>query len=732
MKPLLIWWPENPAVGVPGGSLVPRTEEGLLALENAAYNFALTYGDRCPYYEFSNEINNKGVEKVPPEVFAKALKAFYTGIKRGNPNAVVFGHALAEIDTDWTETMFMAGGADYCDAMGVHLYPRTPEGVLDVKLKRMRDMLDSHGWNHIKIWISETVTASSISSNSMQQQAYYMIRDFAVYEASGIADKLIVYQLQTPGINPRDNEDWFGMINGYSVENAYGAKPAFLYLTNYMAQTEDAVYEDTIQNGEIYVVKWKKADGNYLYLMYSFDNMVNVTMNFGTETGEMINGYGNETQLFGIDGKYSFTLTADPIYFETNSGIFTFEETNLSVDKIVNELTLGDSERITFNAPEGTEVTCDAKSNYTVSRNGNTYTVTLNEQSKAYDFTGRNDGFGRDTNRDYLRLNVMKDGKLNSVMLVGLDYVEKQIDGELLVRPYTDEDEEHWVGEFVIKNNRTEKNVSGTVTLKKPEALIKYVKPVRVENLMPNGTFKSRFNIPYEFVKTDNVYEAEFVSDDGEVTEIFLGVCARSNMYNPAWSKKMAVLRKADKETVIDGKITEEEWGDYLYSEFKKNEGFSGKLYTKWDEKYLYAAAEINDDLHDQKQDQTHIWLSDSFFVAMKPTTIQRHEPQIRIGLTENPWADKPVYNFDTAPLNDGGFYPKNEQHIAKVIREGDMTYYEVRIPWYDLVDKSMAGNIKKNTNLHINVGVKDRDGESVQEYNLAQWICLTNPEKDR
>ncbi|MBE7012239.1 MAG: hypothetical protein E7415_06150 [Ruminococcaceae bacterium] len=731
MKPLIIWWPENPYVDVPGGSLIPRTEEGLLALENAAYNFALTYGDRCPYFEFSNEINNKGVEKVPPEAFAKALKAFYTGIKRGNPNAIVFGHALAEIDADWTETMFMAGGADYCDGMGVHLYPRAPEGVLDVKLQRMRDMLDSHGWNDKIIWISETVTASSIASNSMHQQAYYMIRDFVVHEKSGVAEKLIVYQIQTPGINPRDNEDWFGMINGYAAENAYGAKPAYLYFTNYLAQTEGAVYEDTIQNGEIFVVRWKKSDGNFLYLMYSFEDMMNVTMNFGTETAKMIDGYGNETQLFGIEGKYSFTLTADPIYFETNSGTFTFEETNASVDKIVGELTVGDSESFTFIPPTGTEVTFDAKDNYTVTRNENTYTVTLDEISKAYDFTGRNDGFGRDTNRDYVKLNVKKDGRLNSVMLVGFDYVEKQIDGELLVRPYTDEDEEHWVGEFVIKNNRTERNVSGTVSLKKPESLVKYVKPFRVENLAPGATFKTRFNIPYEFTKEANVYEAEFISDDGEVTEIFLGICARSNMYVPAWTKKISVLRKANEETVIDGKVTEEEWGKYLYTEFNKNEGFSGNLYAKWDGQYIYVAAKINDDVQDQKQDQTHIWLGDSLYVAMKPTTIQQHETQIGIALTENPWADKPVYHYDRSPLNDGGFLSKTLKHEAKVVREGNVTYYEVKIPWYDLADKSMVNSIKKNMNFHLNIGVRDRDGESVQEYNLAQWICLTNPQND-
>ena len=202
-------------------------------------------------------------------------------------------------------------------------------------------------------------------------------------------------------------------------------------------------------------------------------------------------------------------------------------------------------------------------------------------------------------------------------------------------------------------------------------------------------------------------------------------------MFHAAWYKKADVLRKSDGDTIVDGKLTKEEWEKYLYTEFSKDDGFSGRIYAKWDEKYLYVAAEVKDDIHDQRQDQTHVWLSDSFFVAMKPTTIQKHEPQIRIALTENPWADKPVYNFDTAPLNDGGFYKKTEKHETKVIREGNTTYYECKIPWYDLADQSMLKSIRKNANLHINIGVKDRDGEKIQEYNLAQWICLTNPEKD-
>lgn len=722
MKPLIIWWAENPAHGITWGDGVPKNEKQLKALEEAAYHFALTYGDRCPYYELSNELNTlKRQSEVSSEQFAKTMQAFYKGIKRGNPNALVLGHAVAAVDVRWVENVLEAGGAGYCDGFGVHPYPRRPEGDFDVEIQALRDMFDSHGWTDLKIWVTETISASSSQYNTEHQQAYFMTREFALFEATKLADKLIVYQIQTSEIPKTDNEQCFGMIRGWGVEDSYSAKPAFMYLTNYMNLTADAVFAERFVKDNIYIHRWNKENGKSLYMLHCNSSVEPITIDFSTETGIMYDGMGNATELYGIGGRYSFVLTDDPVYFETASASFKIpEKLDFRMDKIITEMTAGDTVQFTADVFNGAEIQVFAKENYTVAVDGNTYTVTMNTMSEVFDFTAKNDWKGRDVNRDYIRLLLKKGGKASSVILLGINYIDK-IYVDVNVRNTRGEGK-NLEGEITVTNNSISNAVGGMLRIEKPEAIAKAFTPIKVDRIEPNGKYTVNFNIPPSNLKNVNVYRASFSYDNGEIAKGCLSACGGSNMYRPDTGVKIAKLYKAKEQTDIDGILDKEEWEDYLYGAFKLKNGFRGSVYAKWDEDFVYVAAMVADKVHNANEVMSKIRFGDSLFVTLKPTMVQRHNTHISVALTHAPNSDMPAINLNWSQIENTNRNEIMEQADVKVVRNKKMTIYECKIPR----EAMYVGEFSENVNFYFSVGVHDFDGKLEQNYELAQWVCLT------
>ena len=109
LKPLLIWVPSCTAAGVTGGT-VPRTKEGLEALETAAYHFAAEYKGKAEYFELTNEPDFNRQESMSCVEYATALQYFYRGIKKGNPYAIVLAGGTSRANAGWLEGVLRDGG----------------------------------------------------------------------------------------------------------------------------------------------------------------------------------------------------------------------------------------------------------------------------------------------------------------------------------------------------------------------------------------------------------------------------------------------------------------------------------------------------------------------------------------------------------------------------------------------------------------------------------------------
>lgn len=455
LKPLLIWVPSCTAAGVTG-STVPRTKEGLEALETAAYHFAAEYKGTAEYFEFTNEPDFNRQDSMSCAEYATALQYFYRGIKKGNPNATVIAGGTSRANSGWLEGVLKDGGYGYCDAVSCHPYQgqNSPESGKWIDMAgSVKEMLAKNGWDDIDDWVTEANTSSSNQYNTAEGQGWNLVRHYAMIDAYNVVDTFISYQFQTNELSKTDNEAWFGTVHGWGVDNAYGAKPAFLFASNYFSMTEGASFKEILQEDNTYILRYKKEDGTDVFMMYSDRDTVKVNLDLGAESGIMYDKYGNSTEIFNMDGIYTFVLDDAPIYFETKAEKFEMSQNEkIRINSVNEELPIGQTAVFKIDTDKDAEVDVVAKDNYKVVKGeNNEFYITPERRSECFDYESRNNELGIDIFRDYANLVVRKDGKIYASVNLSITFAEKQIDGSMKFMPYSDNDGKHWKAEVKIK-----------------------------------------------------------------------------------------------------------------------------------------------------------------------------------------------------------------------------------------------------------------------------------------
>lgn len=428
----------------------------------------------------------------------------------------------------------------------------------------------------------------------------------------------------------------------------------------------------------------------------------------------------------------------------------------IRINSVNEELPIGQTAVFKIDTDKDAEVDVVAKDNYKVVKGeNNEFYITPERRSDCFDYESRNNELGIDIFRDYANLVVRKDGKIYASVNLSITFAEKQIDGSMKFMPYSDNDGKHWKAEVKIKNNNTEKEISGTLSFKSPELMSEVIVPKRIENIKPGDEAVAYINIPTELVASAQLYEVVFAVDDGEEYSFYGGDCARSSHYNQPRALTLKSLNKAKEKTTIDGVIDKEEWDGYRISVFDKSEvsygsaglvidgvierptfgaeadyggkdDFAGEIYAKWDENFLYVAAIVKDDVHYQKEVPVRLYLDDCFYVISKNTLTQRHDTRIDMAKTE---FDGMTYMFTNwTPLYDelsaGVIEPEIYGNELKVVRKQDVTIYEGKIPWRLLIIDEKA---EKNTNVYLSFNVSDYDGDRDKSYSTGGWYCFVN-----
>lgn len=757
-----IWWPDNPRYGVT--ARIPRTQESLEAMERACAHLAAEYKGKINIFEFTNETNMGRQDYLSCKEYATALQYFYRGIKSGNPDAVVLAGGCSRAAGYWLAKVMAEGGKGYCDAVSVHPYieAEAPESKhWDVYCGEIRTALEEVGCGELPVWTTEGNVTSSIQYATEQQQGVHLIRQFAQCDAYNVQDKFLWYQMQTSDDNQSDVEACFGILRGPEVKNAYGAKAAYLAATNYFALTEDAEFKDDIQQDNIWLLRYKKADGSNMIMMYSDRSEESVSLNLGAKSGTLYDINGNPQEISSSDGTYSFVLSDEPAYFVYKGDNFELCEDKYEIKTVSYKLPKGSTGVYEFKAPENANISVSVPEclSSEVVRNGENVTlnVTVNELPEKNDYYMRRQSMGTDFRRDKIEVTVHQGDKETIYLPFIVDYLKYSAEIDFTLLPYDSSNLNHWKGRLQVQNHRTPEDLNGVIVLESPQKLAESLDPIKVENLHSEAEGTYTFNIPSELTKGDNqLFAGKLITDDGEEIPFSVGDTTYSFGYRKNTGTNLKYLKKSKQAPVIDGVVDKEEWENYLITNFDKSQvsfgstntviagvveqktfgaeadygdksDFSGSIFAQWDNDYLYLAAVVYDDVHYQKEDPVRFYLDDFFYIDVCPTKTQRHDTRLELALTEFFGDNKGRLYRNWSQMDNvviGGVIPDSEDGAQTcVVRKDNATIYEGRIPWTDIVSEETF----KGKNFNLSFGIRDYDGDRDKTFNYGGWYCLVN-----
>ena len=150
-----------PILGCAPRRVLPITEhqdEFIAAFRPFVADVMRRFGARLPALEVWNEPNLPGWWNLPnPTNYLAVLKAAYDEIKAANTNVLVCLGGVSDVGLGYIRTLYELGAAPYFDVVCCHPYtiPFAPEGVLDVKLQKLRALMAEFGDTEKPIWITE-------------------------------------------------------------------------------------------------------------------------------------------------------------------------------------------------------------------------------------------------------------------------------------------------------------------------------------------------------------------------------------------------------------------------------------------------------------------------------------------------------------------------------------------------------------------------------------------------
>ena len=299
---------------------VPITDEQLDAWYKFCYNLALQdtrKGDKA--YEVWNEPNVSGFNQnnATAEQMVKLTQVSHDAIKAANPDAKIAGGVLSGAPGEYIEKLFDAGLGEYIDIFTIHPYTwsRSPEaGNMMGQGKLVREIMDKYGYSNIPLWFGEVGFYDKIDS---KLQTAYTARMFLLNEIHKVAEKIIIFSAQkTPYVNTSEG---FGLINSMIEENPMLAKPVFSAVANFTNVMNEAEYIETVSyDAELDIHRFKLSDGKDAIVFWTEDKVKNIALNLGTDNVTVMDVYGSEYDLYGIDGKFSFTASLSPTYVVGN------------------------------------------------------------------------------------------------------------------------------------------------------------------------------------------------------------------------------------------------------------------------------------------------------------------------------------------------------------------------------------------------------------------------------
>lgn len=202
-------------------------------------------------YEVWNEPNLEWFwpSGVSPADYTNMLRAAYPAIKQGDPQATVMVGGVSQNDYDFIQGIYAAGGRQYFDAMGSHIYPngdpyncwnssngrKATDALCSVE--EIRNVMVSNGDSAKEIWITEYgfSTCSCSWGYSEAQQADYTKRGYYKFESYPYVRAVLQYNFRNTYFRNQDPGDWSAHLGLIRID--FSPKPAFEAFKSYQEGT---------------------------------------------------------------------------------------------------------------------------------------------------------------------------------------------------------------------------------------------------------------------------------------------------------------------------------------------------------------------------------------------------------------------------------------------------------------------------------------------------------------
>ena len=327
------------------GSKKQRMPTDMLVTYNFARAAAAKFKDVIVAWEFWNEPETTRFNEEAPWTHAAMAKAFYLGVKAGNPHALVTTSGMAMPPGQYMDTLFNSSMAEYCDLFNYHIYhglKDTPEVIQGIK-----NFLARYKCQNMKIWITENGIAPiptlsdpydpQVKVQSYQQElvwAEFIPKTYVRMQELGVNRNFIFCM---PEFFEMGRFDW-GMIR-YD----HSARPAYAAMAVFIHNLGNAEYQGTYElgpeiSGYLYgnrdetqtLIAWRKSDldnkeGNN---KVSSENEVKTITFPATSPVTRIDLFGKQEHLIPQNGTVSVLVSNYPTYLSGLSGLAPRQKTN--------------------------------------------------------------------------------------------------------------------------------------------------------------------------------------------------------------------------------------------------------------------------------------------------------------------------------------------------------------------------------------------------------------------